>query len=57
MKGFLASTINTHKRNCEGSQLADNLAIAGKMIKIIYVALPTSIILLVIGVIRSFFNI
>lgn len=56
MKGFLASTINTHKRNCEGSQLADNLATAGKMIKIMYVALPLSVILLIYGAIRSFFN-
>lgn len=56
LKDFLVSTVNTHKQTCDGAQLAKNLATAGKIAKIIYFALPTSVILLVIGIIRSLFN-
>jgi len=56
LKQAIVTYVKTHKEECEGYILASSLNKAVKLAKVIYVALPTSIILAILGFLRAFLH-
>jgi hypothetical protein len=53
LKKFYTDGLAEHKRKCAGANLAENLITTGKLLKVLYVAVPVSVILSIVGVIRN----
>lgn len=56
LKNFFITGLSIHQQGCEGYELAINIRRAVKLSKMVYVALPTSIILFILGFLRAFFH-